>query len=494
MATETTGFFSFLDHLNFVEDDSSSYEIGIGDNGFSYLDRVSEKKAKEVTFAEKQNRSTSAALDGSTGARGKHNIRKVEKIDHDAICLDTNLDDIIRDIQARKKRIAFFPIGVAAFIILFVIWCMLPDWMARTLSGLLLFPLGLVGLLNLWKLDVSRRHATLTYRFTGGGLAAYQTINSRLEQLSRSQQVLLLTGFKHFDDTRYSGGADRAPDFDLTKIDQRRPPLIEMETPVWHIRANRRDLYFMPDHLMVYDGSQIGGINYSQLDLASRADRAQAREKAIRTHDCTVVGTTYRFVNNDGSPDKRFNNNIEIPILDYGVLCLSGAGLDMRLYASHKNAGTAAASGFDAIRKLAAQPVVQVAASRHNSPSTELPVAAPERKPDVFGILLNAMCCVMAADGKVTSVEKQHAARIMKKVKSPLSEADVAERIGEFIRSTKRNGFNGIVQSTREDVRVFQKTGKSRLVISCLESMAKADGDVADAERRVIEYFKSVLE
>ena len=135
MPNDNPGFFSFLDHFTFVEDDSSSYEIGIGDEGFSYLDMVSDKKARQITLAEKQKRDTSAALDGSTRARGQLNIRKVERIDHDAVSLDTSLDRIIRDIQDRKKRVAFFPIGVVCVALLLLGWWLLPDWMARFSCG-----------------------------------------------------------------------------------------------------------------------------------------------------------------------------------------------------------------------------------------------------------------------------------------------------------------------------------------------------------------------
>jgi len=103
------GFFSFLDEMTFVEDDSSSYEINISDSGFCYLDMLSEKKAKRIAFEEKQKRETSAALDGSTRAHGKLNIKKVEEVDHDALCLDTNPEKIISDIQERRQKMPVFP-------------------------------------------------------------------------------------------------------------------------------------------------------------------------------------------------------------------------------------------------------------------------------------------------------------------------------------------------------------------------------------------------
>ena len=86
----TNAFFTFLDHFSFIEDDSSSYEIGITDEGFSYLDLASDKKVKAISFEEKQKRETGASLDGSKRARGQSNISKVEMVEHDEVCFDTD--------------------------------------------------------------------------------------------------------------------------------------------------------------------------------------------------------------------------------------------------------------------------------------------------------------------------------------------------------------------------------------------------------------------
>ena len=488
MPNDNPGFFSFLDHFTFVEDDSSSYEIGIGDAGFSYLDMVSDKKARQITLAEKQKRDTSAALDGSTRARGQLNIRKVERIDHDAVSLDTSLDRIIRDIQDRKKRVAFFPIGVVCVALLLLGWWLLPDWMARFLVGIFLFPGAFVGLLNLWKLDVSRRHARLKYRFSGEGHAAFQGINQGMERLAGSEQVLLLTGYKYFEDMRYSGGAASLPDFKVVQLGRRAPPLIDLDSPVWHVRADRRDLYFMPDHVMIYDGANIGGVSYSKLELRSALETTQARTVAKQTRDSKVVGTTYRFVNNDGTPDQRFNNNVPIPLLEYGVFCLSGSGLDMRLFASNQNASVAASRGFEAMQRLAAKPVVTAAETRRR----EATVAATTPR-DVFGILLDAMCCVMVSDGRMSSSEKARLQKIMSEVKAPLSPEQVSEHIATFLQRVSQDGFSSVMKSTCEDVNVFKERGKTAILVSCLQSVAAADGTIQDAERKIVDRFRAVV-
>jgi hypothetical protein len=44
------------------------------------------------------------------------------------------------------------------------------------------------------------------------------------------------------------------------------------------------------------------------------------REQDAVPSDAKQVGTTWRYVNKNGTPDKRFNNNTQIPIMRYGVI------------------------------------------------------------------------------------------------------------------------------------------------------------------------------
>ena len=54
-------------------------------------------------------------------------------------------------------------------------------------------------------------------------------------------------------------------------------------------------------------------------------------------HDAKVVDRTWRFVNKNGDPDRRFNNNHEIPVCLYGELALgTETGLTEILHISPK--------------------------------------------------------------------------------------------------------------------------------------------------------------
>ncbi len=399
-------FFSFLDHLNLIEDDSSRYEVSVSDEGFSYLDLVSEKSVQRLSFKEKQGRETGAALDGSTRARGQSNVKQVETIDHEAFCFDTNLEAIIRDIEQRRKCAPLFPwaAGLGGFFTL--IWLL---WLSGLnhpllgffLSGIVVIPGLTLGLVNAWFWDRSRKDVHFAYKITGKGESAFRQLNEALNQLKGSGQTLLLTGRRHFEDARYTGGTDNLPDLKRVQFAREKPPLLELEFDVWHLRAMHRDFFFMPDHILVYDGAQIGGLSYGTLNVSTTKEVTQARGEAMRTRDAKVVGTTYRFVNNDGSPDRRFNNNTEIPLIEYGVMDFNGAGLNLTLFVSDQKRAFQAPRELTAIQDLARRPVRKLAEQRR----AEAAVRREVKKEAVFAVVLDALSCVMYADGQASNQE-----------------------------------------------------------------------------------------
>lgn len=58
-------------------------------------------------------------------------------------------------------------------------------------------------------------------------------------------------------------------------------------------------------------------------DIATLAYRGNFLEEEKIPHDAIVTGQTWKKTNKDGSPDKRFNGNYQIPIVAYGKLRLT---------------------------------------------------------------------------------------------------------------------------------------------------------------------------
>jgi hypothetical protein len=67
--------------------------------------------------------------------------------------------------------------------------------------------------------------------------------------------------------------------------------------------------------------------------------------------DSRAVGSTWEYVNVKGGPDRRFNNNRQLPIMSYGELTLSSTnGFQAIWQFSQPQAAAAFASAVTALR------------------------------------------------------------------------------------------------------------------------------------------------
>ncbi len=96
--------------------------------------------------------------------------------------------------------------------------------------------------------------------------------------------------------------------------------LIEWEQKIPHL-ANRNggDLYLYPGFVLYRASKQAFAlIDAAEIKLEFRSVRF-IEEESIPS-DSQVVGQTWAKVNKDGSPDRRFRDNHQIPIVLYGAL------------------------------------------------------------------------------------------------------------------------------------------------------------------------------
>jgi hypothetical protein len=74
---------------------------------------------------------------------------------------------------------------------------------------------------------------------------------------------------------------------------------------------------------MFIEGRGVAAVTYAELEMAASATRFI--EEAGVPSDAQTVGHTWRFVNKNGSPDKRFNNDRRLPIAQYEELRMTTA-------------------------------------------------------------------------------------------------------------------------------------------------------------------------
>jgi len=115
--------------------------------------------------------------------------------------------------------------------------------------------------------------------------------------------------------------------------------------PFSSIGANSAVLHFLPDQILIFSNKKYASVSYEQLGVDIASTRYIETEGVPR--DSTQVDTTWRFVNKNGGPDRRFNDNSQIPVLRYGEVTLRTAtGFQVILQTSSYEKATAFASRF----------------------------------------------------------------------------------------------------------------------------------------------------
>ena len=114
-------------------------------------------------------------------------------------------------------------------------------------------------------------------------------------------------------------------------------------------------MYFFPDVLLIVEGARVGALDYAQLKLLW-STTIFVEDGAV-PRDAEIVGHTWRFVNKNGGPDRRFNNNRQLPEARYLQMQLSGAeGLRKILHLSKVVDHTGFDAALDGLRRVIGQP------------------------------------------------------------------------------------------------------------------------------------------
>ena len=198
--------------------------------------------------------------------------------------------------------------------------------------------------------DVMKGTAVLHYALEGEAEKRFSSLLGAFGQVSRCQGIWRVNAQGHTNDWKRNAGADT-----LLKRSPFRPSLacpakVQCNIQVPAFKTDRSTLYFFPDRLLIYNWGGVGAVPYNQLH--AEASQVQFREGELVPGDAVKVGTTWRFVNKNGGPDRRFNNNRQLPIMLYGQLFLTSTSGVQELF--EMSVPAAAQATADAISNLSA--------------------------------------------------------------------------------------------------------------------------------------------
>jgi hypothetical protein len=191
-------------------------------------------------------------------------------------------------------------------------------------SGAWLTSLALPGwAIGRW-LDSYRRCTVVFYDLEPEVEQSYQSLVDSFDRLSGCAGKWHIKAGGAVQDLnvwKRNAGATHLVERKPTTLTYKIPDVIKSNVIPPALHVGRQIIYFFPDVILVEDKKVFGAVGYP--DLQIRWQESNFIEDGRVPSDAKVVGHTWKHPNKSGGPDRRFNNNYQIPLCRYEVIHLT---------------------------------------------------------------------------------------------------------------------------------------------------------------------------
>jgi hypothetical protein len=186
-------------------------------------------------------------------------------------------------------------------------------------SALLITGIALGGL---WTKNFRDNHThVLTYDLDAVANARFEQIKNGVNALSQCRALWQLNSQQATYDRKRNAGASTLISRKPIGAGTFKTRGFTCNVEVLAIVCDGTIFYFLPDHILLLSGDTFASIRYEEIQISVQPTRYI--EDETPPSDAEQVGTTWRYVNKNGGPDRRFNDNRQLPILRYGEVSLS---------------------------------------------------------------------------------------------------------------------------------------------------------------------------
>lgn len=259
--------------------------------------------------------------------------------------VDSSAKELLAEIE-RKHRKRSYHVWILAISAL----CLLMG-MARANWSIIIasFACVVVGVPLLLLNDKRRKTVEIIYHLDPAYELRYRHMIQSFQELGRCQGLWRINSEAAVSEKRRRAGAGRFLDRTSIRLEFKIPPHFQLNVNPVIVPAGSKRLCFLPDTILVFEGSRIGAIGCAQLTI--KADVTPFMEGGQPQHDARQIGQRWQFANKNGDPDRRFANNRQVPVMQYGILNLqSASGLTVQFYCSQPQAASNVATAVSAMR------------------------------------------------------------------------------------------------------------------------------------------------
>lgn len=176
---------------------------------------------------------------------------------------------------------------------------------------------------------------SMEYEFDEDSYAAYEKLNATWMSMNENKKFWQTISESQINQ-KTSGGASRGVTRIPAKAISRKPYYIKPNIAPFGLQLRKQKLFFLPDKLLVVSGRKVGAVNYSDITMGFGISNFVETDPV--PSDAKVIRQTWLKVNKNGTPDKRFKGNRQVPVCEYGAIVIeSGSVLHVEIMCSNSS-------------------------------------------------------------------------------------------------------------------------------------------------------------
>ncbi len=180
------------------------------------------------------------------------------------------------------------------------------------------------------------KNIEVNYRLTERQKDLYNQAVSDIRKVKKSRRVYWIKSQSKVRETRYTSGASNALEAVYCRVLFTPPFPFETNINILSVQLKNDSVSFFPDRIVIIQDGCISTASYESLKCEYEA-RDYVENEDDAPSDTQILYMTWRYVNNDGSRDRRFKNNCQLPVCAYGKLTITaGKALNLVLYFSNR--------------------------------------------------------------------------------------------------------------------------------------------------------------
>ena len=299
--------------------------IHMGRNGFYYRKKLDEStpKTQEHSYENSSSNNNEAPIDEN------HELKELAPNEF--------IDQINNSINQPKYALLIAAISIIFFCIFLVAGSSIQNTLIRSAIFVISFALLILGIYFGWVTDRQEnimQTTTLEYNLEGLAESKFNELVDALGNIALSNRIWQVTAKNSNWDWKHNAGASSLITRKTTSIRAKEPLYLQTKLKVYCLSLGHMDLFFLPDQIFAYQNRKYRSIPYNSLQVTMYPSRYIESEGV--PGDSNIADYTWQYVRVDGGPDRRFANNRQLPIVNYGNIEISSpSGVNLHLQVSN---------------------------------------------------------------------------------------------------------------------------------------------------------------